>query len=92
MTKEKIIYRFRYEEPYSKRRKQPYLDRNLQLLKEVRYANSLRSYQVVSILTVKEMLEVQELVEGKFPFRVLSSSKDQIGNQIISALKRIRES
>lgn len=91
MAKEKIIYRCRYERPYHERRKQPYGERDLQILEEVRYANHLRSYRVLATLTVAEKLQVEELMEGDFPFTVSGRQQDLLGGQIVNAVRRVQE-
>ncbi len=88
MANERIIYRFRYEQPFHLRKRVPYLERELQLLKEVRYGNNLRSYQVVGHFTVREKLELEKIMGG-LPQKVRDGQSDAVGLTISELLDQI---
>jgi len=69
MAIEKIIYRFRYEQPFHIRKRLPYLERPVQLVKETRYGSDLKCYQVIGKFTVAERLKLEEQLGSQFPLR-----------------------
>ena len=78
MSKEKIIYRFRYAESPKGRKKEPFAQRQFELVREVRYRSDLVSYQVLCKLKGSERLHLEEILGG-FPQRIISGEEDLIG-------------
>ena len=69
MSKEKITYRFRYEDPYPIRKNIPYVQRLVQLVRVTQIGKNCTGYQVIGKMTASERDSLQALYGERFPLR-----------------------
>ena len=90
MSKEKIFYRFRYEQSAAQRRKIPFIGRTMELIREEHYAQSVRSYSTIMRgCTMAERLLIEGTF-GDFPLRIIGY-EDLLGIKIESFIYQLRD-
>lgn len=70
----------------------PFLERAVDLVREVRYGNGLRSYQLIGRYTKAEQLKLEEIIKEQFPKKIRAGTKDTLKSTINEWTNQIRSS
>ncbi len=77
MAKETIDFVYRYEQPYHRRKKQPWVDRTVLIFEKQRHGNRAEWIQKLGTIRIGEIASLEELIGQPFSRRRIRVQPDE---------------